>query len=298
MDKDNHIPKRVVVLHGHVFKNAGTTFDWSLKRSFDKGFVDHRDDTSMRLGHDYLKPYILENPGIKVISSHHMQFPAPELNDVEVIPAILLRHPIERIKSVYNFERIQNPDTVGAIAAKEKSFSDYVHWRMQAENGPTIRDFQVRYCTRVRVDKNIPVSETRFKEALAFLLNTPLVGIVERYDESMVVFEDYLKALIPDIDLSYIPQNVSEKSLLPLDQRIEAVLNNLDADTKRLVLLKNNYDLKLYENSIKELDKRIVLIEQFDIKLLNFRRRCKQLAQPEAIEKHWLQRLLTWNTAA
>ena len=37
-----------VILHGHIFKNAGTTLDWALKRSFGKAFVDHRRDDQMR----------------------------------------------------------------------------------------------------------------------------------------------------------------------------------------------------------------------------------------------------------
>ena len=35
---------RNVILHYHLFKNAGSTLDWSLQRQFGAGFVDHRDD--------------------------------------------------------------------------------------------------------------------------------------------------------------------------------------------------------------------------------------------------------------
>lgn len=292
------IQKRVVILHGHLFKNAGTTFDWSLQRVFKEGFVDHREDTCMRKGHDFLKPFIRDNPELKAISSHHMQFPAPKINNIDIIPAILLRHPVARIISVYNFERLQDADTIGAITAKEKSLSDYVHWRMQPDTGPTIRDFHVRYCTRLRASRDLPVSETRFKEALAFLATTPLVGIVERYDESMVAFEHYLKPFVKNIDLSYIQQNVSNEQPLSLDQRIDSVLSALDNKTRKLVLENNHFDLALYENANTLLDQRIAGIPWFNIKLRAFRKRCKQLTQPETENKPWLQQFMDWNTRA
>ena len=39
---------RHIILHGHIFKNAGTTFDWSLQKNFGKNFLDHRKDLLMR----------------------------------------------------------------------------------------------------------------------------------------------------------------------------------------------------------------------------------------------------------
>ena len=43
-------PRRHVLIHAHLFKNAGTTFDFSLQRSFGEQFVDHRDDAGWHAG--------------------------------------------------------------------------------------------------------------------------------------------------------------------------------------------------------------------------------------------------------
>ena len=52
---------RHVILHGHIFKNAGTSFDWSLERSFGEAFVDHREDKLMREGRDkHLEAFLTE----------------------------------------------------------------------------------------------------------------------------------------------------------------------------------------------------------------------------------------------
>lgn len=39
--------KRDIILHSHIFKNAGTTFDYSLEKNFGKNFIDHRDDIEL-----------------------------------------------------------------------------------------------------------------------------------------------------------------------------------------------------------------------------------------------------------
>ena len=36
----NH--KRVIMVHTHIFKNAGTSLDWVLQKNFGKNFLDHR----------------------------------------------------------------------------------------------------------------------------------------------------------------------------------------------------------------------------------------------------------------
>jgi len=53
---------RPVLVHAHMFKNAGSTLDWSLARSFGKGFVDHREDRGMKQGAAYFGPWLQANP--------------------------------------------------------------------------------------------------------------------------------------------------------------------------------------------------------------------------------------------
>ena len=66
---------RHVILHGHIFKNAGTTFDWSLERCFGEGFVDHRDDKTMRERRArHLAELVNDAPSLRALSSHHLCF--------------------------------------------------------------------------------------------------------------------------------------------------------------------------------------------------------------------------------
>ena len=205
---------RHILLHGHIFKNAGSTFDWALKRSFGQGFLDHRDDKPMRLaGSELLAELVEVNSGLCAISSHHMTREVPQLPGINFISVNLLRHPLLRIRSVYDFERRQKGVSPGARAAREKSFVDYLAWRMQPDVARTIRNYQTLYLAgcHKQVD-NLAVAEHHFPRVLESIAGGALVGIVEQYDESMVVLEEELRPFFPQIDLSYVAQNVSARA--------------------------------------------------------------------------------------
>ena len=61
---------RHILLHGHIFKNAGTTFDWSLERSFGEAFLDHREDKVMReRGGRHLAALVDDRPALRAFSA-------------------------------------------------------------------------------------------------------------------------------------------------------------------------------------------------------------------------------------
>ena len=143
---------RSLILHGHLFKNAGSTFDWSLRRCFEDNFLDHRDDESMREGgNEFLKSLILKNPGLMAISSHVMPLMHSYPSGIKIIPIYFLRHPLLRVSSVYEFELLQLPAiTPGAIEAKNRSFREYIAWRLDEKVGAIIRNYHSRYLGGLR----------------------------------------------------------------------------------------------------------------------------------------------------
>jgi hypothetical protein len=272
---------RTVILHGHIFKNAGTSFDWSLERNFGAGFLDHRDDKSIRQRRGrHLKELLKADAELTAISSHHMCLPPTNPEGVHFEQAYLLRHPIERIASVYAFEREQAADTPGARAAKVMDFADYVSWRMEPKVARTIRDYQSFYLAGLPVDeRRKPLSESSYEAALENLNTTACIGVVDRYDESMVVFEAALARYFPDIDLAYVRQNASRKlwrRKKTMAGKIDDVLQQL-GDLKELVRANNIHDASLYQAANDKLDEAVSSIADFDQRLANFQRRCKAL---------------------
>jgi len=250
-----------------------------LRQNFEDAFLDHRDDKAMRqLGARHVEEVLRLSPELKALSSHHLCMPLPEMEECTILPVYLLRHPIVRIESVYDFERGQVASTPGASAAKKLSFASYTQWRMRADVAPTIRNYQTIYLAGLH---NSPQASrgnslADFGRAMKTLREAPLIGIVERYDESMVVMEDKLQAFFPGIDLSYVRQNVSKKrNSVSFNKRVARILNRL-GDSQATVLDSNALDMAIYQLSNSRLDEAVAEIEDFPARLESFQKRCVQ----------------------
>jgi hypothetical protein len=274
---------KTIILHGHIFKNAGTTFDWSLQRMFGDHFLAHRQEELMlQEGQTHLMRVLDGNEGLKAISSHHLPQVPSTLGELRLRPAYLLRHPLSRIQSVYRFERQQVAETPGARAAKALSFRDYVEWRMRPEVMPVVRNYQTRYLAGVHTLLPEGASLSRvFLDAIPVVEREPLVGLVERYDETMVLFEETLAEAFPGIDLAYIPQNVSsedESTAGDEEGALEQVLESLGR-LQKTVIDGNCYDLALYGITREHFESRLSSIDRLEEKLAEFRERCRLLRQ-------------------
>jgi hypothetical protein len=248
---------RYVITHGHIFKNAGTTFDYALEKAFGKDFCDHRDDKAMRRGGaEYLKQFILDNPKLKAISSHHLCNPLPESNQFKCIPIYFVRNPIERIVSVYDFERKQKTGTIGAKMAAKLSLVDYVKWRSTSSVAKVIFDYQTAYIGRRRY---LRPSETAnlemFNNAVKRICDDhTLVGTVDKFEESFEYISEELKKHFPNIKFDYMKKNVNnqkstDQKLLDALERLRPILAN--------VINGNAYDLALHRVASQKLSRLI-----------------------------------------
>jgi len=270
---------RHVLLHGHIFKNAGTTFDWSLARCFGDGFLDHRDDKAMREQRGrHLAQLLAGQRNLRAISSHFLCYPLPEVEGLEFHSTLFLRHPIERIASVYAFERKQEADTRGARAAKEKSFAEYVAWRLEVGVPRTIRDYQAgNIAGHHDLSPSREPPSSWLTQASDRLMRTAGVGVVDRYDESMIVFEAALRPAFPDIDLAYLRQNVTQADTdRSIEEKVEATLERL-GDLAGPVLEQNSFDLALYRQANLRLDEALAELPDAGARLDAFRQRCQAL---------------------
>ena len=264
---------RHILLHGHIFKNAGSTLDWSLRRSFGAAFCEHRDDVAMREAPGNALAAALTDETIVALSSHNLPSPPPQIPGVCFQSLFLLRNPIERVLSVYAFERAQQADTPGAQAARRMSLQDYVAWRLQDSVRPVIRDFQTRFLAGGALRHSAgPLSEEDVVCARQRLADGAPVGIVERYDDSMVALEGVLKPVFPDIDLACVPQNVG-----PGPAQGEASVREQLGAVWADVVAHNAHDLALYSLAVEALDRGIGAMPDFERDLARYRHRSAAL---------------------
>lgn len=267
--------RQTVLIHAHMFKNAGTSFDSSLTASFGNRFVDHRNDTAMRQGASYLEAYLLDNPDLLAISSHWITFPLPAVSETKLDLVLLFRDPIERTRSVYEFERRQQgEDHPGTRNARNMSFRDYVSWRLEANTGPVIKNFHTRFCSGDYFGADL---DTMYSRAQELVRSTPLLGLVHRYHESMVLFEFLLKDRYPTLDLAYTVLNTSrpDEELAP-DQRRRDIENEL-ADLLPDLLAANKFDLQLYDLTQSLFQSHLNLVPDLPERIQSLQERCKAL---------------------
>lgn len=272
---DQSNSERLIVVHNHIFKNAGSTIDWALKRNFGAAFVDHRDDAAMKQGPRYLGKYLTDKPHIRAISSHHIRPPLPVISGAQLFTIMMFRHPIERVTSVYNFEKRQKgASTPGAKFASSHSLSDYVVWRMRFDVPPTIRNFHIYRSIPLPVDWRRPLTEQELDLAKDFVRSVVLLGLVDRFDASMVLFEEALRPFYPDIDLTYRPQNVGQHPHVTQSERIEKLRADVGNDIFEMLCGHNAMDMDLYGLARLLFEERVARTPDFEAKLADFRRRC------------------------
>jgi len=270
-------PNRVVIIHNHLFKNAGTTIDFALRRNFGDQFLDHRDDESMMKGSSYLGPFLLENPDIVALSTHNLTLPLPALEGVYLPMIMMLRHPIERVTSVYHFERKQlDSDTEGAVYARGHSLKEYIQWRMIQSVTNTVRNFYMGRSMPPRPSANQPFTKNEFHDACDFLRNVEMLGFVDQFDESMVLFEEFLKPIFPEINLAYIPKNVSQE-FKTIEERVGELEEELGTSLFDAFYHSNKNDLALFERVKEFFVEKIQAVSAFESKLQEFKERCDLL---------------------
>lgn len=269
---------RPILLHNHIFKNAGTTIDWSLRRSFENGFIDHRDDTAiMKGGMPYVDRLVRSAESLRAISSHHMPFsPAYAASDLCYWHLFMLRDPLDRALSVYDYERRQPASqSDGARMAKSLSTREFFRWYLRDfSSPPTLRSHYVRQLTddwqpdKVMDEHDLDVAIRNSAAAHV------LIGLVERFDECMVLFELALRADFPEIDLSYMMQNQRRRQGINAHQQL---LETLGPDLFDELQANLTLDARLYKFVEERVNEQIAAIIDFESHLRDFRERCTTL---------------------
>ncbi|NEX23237.1 sulfotransferase family 2 domain-containing protein [Thiorhodococcus mannitoliphagus] len=244
--QSSNLKQRHIILHYHLFKNAGTSLDQILKQNFKDGWHEHEGPGPGWRSEDVTE-YLRQHPEILVLSSHTALLPAAVLPDTTVYPIIFIRHPIDRIRSVYEFERKQIADTEGSRVAKEVDMAGYIKWRLSRKGDRSIRNFQAyRLAFAVpEILDGVKLSEE--ERAMKALKTLPFVGVVEQFDESLARLDEWLKPVFPDIEVKPTKVNVTQREDLSLKERLQALNNDIGEVMYGQLLSANDLDINLYQ---------------------------------------------------
>ncbi|MEO5717223.1 MAG: hypothetical protein ABIR29_01470 [Chthoniobacterales bacterium] len=254
-----------LLIHYHIFKNAGTSFEWALERTFGDRF--RRYDSAKPGGlvsSRELARVARAEPHLVAISSHQAVPPAPRLLGRKVLTSILIRDPIARIGSIYAFERGQEAETPGARKAKELNFKSYVQWRLA--NCPAMFcNYQVYFCSG-RKQLFGDCSQRDLEAAIIRLDAIDIVGTVKRYSEWLALAQVVLGKTAESLALQAVHRNRSDSKSTESEQEIHArLVRDLGAQLTAELLRRNELDMCLYQVAdallTRRLAERSVLIE-------------------------------------
>lgn len=244
---------RTVILHYHLFKNAGTSLDAALKECIKpEEWVTKEFHAQPKVNRAKVAQWILDNPQAKVFSTHTAHLPPPNLEGIKVLPVIFLRHPIDRIVSAYAFEAKQGGDSFGAVLARNTDLSGYIETRLALPNDRQCRNFHMQRLAMMFSEQHGD-EFTRAKKALEDL---PFVGIVEKFNDSMRRLEEWLlKEGFQNIELKPVKKNVSQNNKKTLEEKLHEFESRISQTVFDELLESNRQDLLLYKmvtESIKD----------------------------------------------
>lgn len=271
----SEIVSRPVLVHYHIFKNGGSTIDYVLEREFHSGFSTlHGPDASSTLTKSDLSKFLQGNPQVRAVSSHHLRYPTLRRDPERVIDICMLRHPLDRLLSVYRYlrERHVVADDPLCKAAGELTAPQFFDLCLQ--HYPTwVRNVQVGWLAGDRDGQEAP------GVALAELPEIALLGTLDQFDESLVTWEYTLAPLYPGISFHYLAQNLTQSPRSSLLQRLDRFRKLCGDGLFEELLEANSDDVKLFEAASSLVRQRYLERADAEHWLREFRERNQRLEQ-------------------
>jgi hypothetical protein len=267
---------RFVILHYHIFKNAGTAIENLLRSNFGARFAEFEGDgPDCQLSGRSLVAWLEDHPEVQAISSHQLRYPKPEAPGFVFFDLCFLRDPIDRIYSIYTFFRKYPPQSDPlSVLAHETTLARFV--AQLVERSPhLVNDVQV---TMLATDGAYirPPGEKDLGRAAETLLHMSFPGVADYFYESMVAGQYFWKPAFPEFDNAATPANVSRDPGSTLESRLATVRSacgkTLYEELERL----NALDRELVLRARAEVARRFRLTPDHDRRLAELRVRVQE----------------------
>lgn len=237
---------RNIIVHYHIFKNAGSSVDQLLRKNFGSNWTAFDGETpGSIISSDELAKTIESQPQTVAFSSHQIVPPLPRV-DANVYPIVFLRDPIDRIKSAYLFEWKKQL----GLEEPKGTFEEFVKLKFTYKRKSSIEEFQTIRLSNVSVDTfdSEAVSDDEMLErACNFISGLSFVGIVDDFDRSNALLESYLGAAFPDFRVSDVQANVLQDITLAQSVKRQRIREELGDELFETIVDRNRLDEGLYQ---------------------------------------------------
>ena len=277
------VNQREILLHFHIFKNAGTTLDAALENNLGPAWLQvEGDDPNVEMDWGKALKFIEVHPEARALSSHTLRYPPPpRLRGIKFNPLLLVRHPIDRLASIYYFERenAEGSHSETSRVAQTGSLADFVRFTL-AKRPEIGCDSQTAFIGRSGVYEDPPTTE-HLEAAKTAIEALPVPGVVEKLDQYLAMLEMNSSILPPDFDLARPDENRNPERAPTLLARLRKIRAQLPPRLWRELCAHNRLDLALWRFAHHLTKVRFSKLPGATERLADFRRR-KALANEAA----------------
>jgi hypothetical protein len=232
---------RNIILHYHNFKTAGTSIDFVLETNFGTKWAAWETHVEP----EALADMLAARRKLLAVSSHWTIIRLPGLPGATFFPIVFLRHPLDRIPSIYHWYR-KHPRhrERAAEVARQSDLPGFIEWQLGYD-----RQFRNFYTWRLSFWKNTAeyLARPELDRALETISELPFIGLIERFEASIGRLEAYLKPGFPEFRAQAVHLNATRRKDENLDQRLREFRKTIGADLYQRLVDANRDDLVLYE---------------------------------------------------
>jgi hypothetical protein len=252
---------RLVILHYHIFKNAGSTIEDILDHSFGERFarLDTRAGEGLISNPDLVR-FFDGRPNLRAFSSHQIRHPLPEAAGYLFFDICFLRDPIDRIRSIYTyFRRRPNPADPMSDLANRATLGDFI--------AGMIRDFPL-FVKNVQVNLLACGGDSDEPEARDLdlaterMMATSFLGVVDGFGQSVAAGAHALRCAFPELDCDRPAVNVSDGLQGTVASRTENLRQACAPEVYEELLRLNALDRQLVDRARAEVLRRFQQIPQ------------------------------------
>ena len=269
---------RFVVVHYHIFKNGGSTVEHILNREFPGSFARlHGPTSDAVLDGENLAVFLKEHPGVDAVTSHHLRYPLPVIRNTVLFDCCFLRHPLERLDSLYSYYR--KIDSTEPLCRMAHRCAPVEFFRHLIDRAPEqVANVQVVQLANGGAFTR-PAHEGDLDRAVRIVRNMAFPGVVEMFRESLVAAEYFMRPAFPSLRLNYSgPANMSRPALASAEQRQQRLLDRWGTGLYNELKKLNSLDIELVARATQEIERRLDLTAGLSGRIAEFDSRCQELA--------------------
>jgi hypothetical protein len=249
---------RFVFVHNHIYKNAGSTVDAVFEGAGFRHLAIEATPAAPLVHPHRVVDAVRADAQLDFISSHSFADPRPaDLEDVGFVDITFVRHPIDRLYSIYTYSRQPGVSDFASIP-RTATFAEFIDG--VARNEPAHLHSPQTTCLGNHRNFYFPPGPAALDRARATVADTRFLGVVDRLEASFAVFVACCRGLMAGKDVSRLegPFEAVNRSATrtPLVERLARIEDELGRERYRWVESANACDMDLYRYACDELSRR------------------------------------------